>query len=189
MPASPQSHEELLDRAVATARGGEVSLSTALDTLPVAIYVTDPDGVITYFNQACVVLAGRTPTLGADRWCVTWKLYTEDGEYLPHDQCPMAVAIREKRSVRGSTAIAERPDGERINFQPWPTPVFGDDGELKAAVNMLIDVTDLKRVEFLRGQADRCRKLALSVGPRAGDTLKAIAADYDRLADNAARTN
>jgi hypothetical protein len=53
----------------------------------------------------------------------------------------MAVAIRTRRAVRGATAIAERPDGARINFMPFPTPVVGDRGEMLSAANMLIDVT------------------------------------------------
>jgi hypothetical protein len=54
----------------------------------------------------------------------------------------MAVAIRTKGMVRGETAVAERPDGIRIRFQPFPTPVVGDGGELIGAVNMLVDITD-----------------------------------------------
>jgi hypothetical protein len=54
----------------------------------------------------------------------------------------MAVAIRERRSIRGAEAIAERPDGTRINFVPYPTPLFDEDGNLAAAVNLLLDVTE-----------------------------------------------
>jgi hypothetical protein len=62
--------------------------------------------------------AGRTPAVGRDRWCVTWKPYTDEGEFLPHDECPMAVAIKTKFAVRGVTAVAERPDGTRVNSGP-----------------------------------------------------------------------
>jgi PAS domain-containing protein len=77
-----------------------------LETLPAAIYATDAQGVVTFFNKAAADLAGRTPRLGIDRWCVTWRLYTSDGAPLPHDQCPMAIALKEKRAVRGAEAIA-----------------------------------------------------------------------------------
>jgi PAS domain S-box-containing protein len=114
----------------------------ALDELPAAVYVTDRDGTITYFNRVCVQLAGRTPRIGTDKWCVTWKLYTTDGEPLPHDQCPMAVALREGQPVRDAEAIAERPDGTRFHFVPFPTPLFDRDGNLAGAVNLLLDVKD-----------------------------------------------
>src|SRR5712675_958546 len=44
-----------------------------LDVLPAAIYVTDADGRITYYNQAAADLAGREPRLGTDEWCVSWR--------------------------------------------------------------------------------------------------------------------
>ncbi len=51
------------------------SLRAALDELPAAIYVTDAEGVITYFNPACIDFTGRRPEVGQDRWCVTWRLW------------------------------------------------------------------------------------------------------------------
>jgi PAS domain S-box-containing protein len=87
------------------------------------------------------------PELGTDKWCVSWKLYHPDGTPMPHDQCPMAVALKEGRAVRGAEAIAERPDGSRIWFTPYPTPLFGPDGEVASGINMLVDITDRKRKE------------------------------------------
>ena len=46
-----------------------------IDALPAAIYTTDAKGRLTHFNPACVEFSGRTPELGSDHWCVTWKLY------------------------------------------------------------------------------------------------------------------
>jgi len=122
-------------------RGGRDRLP-ALDIFPAALYVTDADGLITYFNPGCIDFAGRHPTVGRDRWCVTWRLYTDDGDFMPHDRCPMAVAIQTRSAVRGTTAIAERPNGTRVNFMPFPTPVMDGDGRLLGAVNMLVNVGD-----------------------------------------------
>jgi hypothetical protein len=33
---------------------------------------------------------------------------------MPLDQCPMAIALKEKRPIRGAEAVAERPDGTRF---------------------------------------------------------------------------
>jgi PAS domain-containing protein len=41
----------------------------------------------------------------------------------------------------------DRPDGTRVPFEPYPTPIFDSDGDLTGAVNMLIDITDRKRAE------------------------------------------
>jgi PAS domain-containing protein len=90
MNISLAAAEGILARALDVLNTGDRSLLAALDELPAAIYVTDAHGVITYYNPACLAFAGRVPALGQDRWCVTWKLFTEDGTFLPHDQCPMA---------------------------------------------------------------------------------------------------
>jgi PAS domain S-box-containing protein len=125
----------------------ERRLQELLAAVPAAIYTTDAAGKITYFNQAAVDLAGRTPTLGSDEWCVTWKLYWPDGTFLPHDQCPMAIALKEGRPIRGAEAVAERPDGTRIPFIPFPTPLRDASGKVVGAINMLVDISERKQAE------------------------------------------
>src|SRR5262245_17737690 len=48
----------------------------------------------------------------------------------------------------GIDAIAERPDGTRVPFLPYPTPVHDASGKLVGAVNMLIEMTEWKRAEI-----------------------------------------
>ena len=96
----------------------------------------------------------------------------------------MAQAIREKRLVRDSVAIAERPDGSRIAFRPYPTPLFDSEGVLTGAVNMLIDITD-EQADALHEQAARCRRLAGALYSRESNTvLSTMAERYDRIAAN-----
>jgi PAS domain S-box-containing protein len=118
-----------------------------LEALPAAVYTTDSEGRITYYNKAAADMAGRTPELGSDQWCVTWRLFDADGSPLPHDQCPMAVTLRENRPVRNVEALAERPDGTRVPFLPYPTPLRDCNGALVGAVNMLVDISERKKAE------------------------------------------
>ena len=115
-----------------------------LGAMPVAIYLTDSAGKIIYYNEAAVELAGHRPTVGSDEWCVSWRLFWPDGTPMPHNACPMAVALRERRPIRGQEIIAERPDGSRILVLPFPTPLFDESGSLIGAVNMLLDISDRK---------------------------------------------
>jgi PAS domain-containing protein len=158
-------------------------LQAALEALPAPVYVTDAEGMVTYFNSACVDSAGRRPAVGKDRWCVSWKLYTADGQALPHDQCPMAVAIHTRRPVRGVFAIAERPNGERVTFTPFPTPIFNAGGALIGAINMLIDATDVRQIAELRSQAARCRRLCDVTDKATIEILRSMAEEYDAKAD------
>jgi PAS domain S-box-containing protein len=133
----------------------------AVEALPAAIYITDAEGRLTYYNEAAAKLWGCRPELGNTRFCGSWKLYWPDGTPLPHDECPMALALRQRRPIRGLEAVTERPDGTRIPFIPYPTPLFDESGRLTGAVNMLVDISERKRVEA--NLAERQAQLALFV--------------------------
>jgi PAS domain S-box-containing protein len=178
--------EQLLDQALLALSGGADWRST-LDELPAPIYTTDSEGAVTYWNRACVDFAGREPQLGRDRWCVTWQLYTTTGERLRHSDCPMAEAIRNQQPVRNSVAIAKRPDGSRVAFRAYPTPLFAQDGTMTGAVNMLIDVTD-EQSQALQDQAERCRRLAEATYDReTNKVLGEMASGFEKTADELAR--
>lgn len=115
--------------------------------LPAAFYTCDPEGRIKLYNDAAAVLWGRQPEVGKDLWCGSWKIYRTDGSELPLQECPMAIAIREGRSVLGQEIVIERPDGARRHVLPHPMPIFNACGELVEAVNMLVDITDQRQAE------------------------------------------
>lgn len=190
MDGNLESAEKLLESALWAIGGPGDEMMEALDALPAPIYLTDATGHITHYNKACLPFAGRTPEAGRDRWCVTWKLFSTDGTPMPHDECPMAVALNEGRELRGGEAIAERPDGTRVRFVPFPTPLYHDDGSLAGAVNLLIDVTDRRRADDLREQAARCRRLSSSaLDRRTLDALTSMASEYEDEAERLGRLN
>jgi two-component system CheB/CheR fusion protein len=113
-----------------------------LDALPVAVYTTDAEGRLTYFNQAAVDFAGVEPELGDTLWCGSHKLYTMTGVELAPDDCPMSVSLREGRAIHGAEAQCERPDGTLFPIMAYPTPIFDRHGRVTGAVNMLVDVSE-----------------------------------------------
>lgn len=172
--------ERLIEAAIQAARRGSAALADALDAIPVAAYATDAEGRVLAWNSAAVALAGRAPRVGEDRWCVAHRLYDARGAHLPHEACPMAVAIRERRKLRGVRATAERPDGSRVELAPHPTPWFDADDRLGGAINLLIARDDPRYHRFLRSEATRCRRLADAVGDtRTADILLGMARDYE----------
>src|SRR5215471_11984323 len=114
---------------------------------PIAAYATDAQGRLIYFNAAATKLAGRMPQLGTDQWCVTWKLYDADGRPLPTEKCPIALSLARGESVVGGEYIAERPDGSRFWFTPFPTILRDASGQVSGAINMLVDVTPKRAVQ------------------------------------------
>ncbi len=151
-------------------KSGDRFFRDLLDALPAAIYTTDAHGNVTFFNRAAALLAGREPVIGEDEWCVTWRLYHPDGTPLPHEQCPMALALRRNEPIRGIEAVAERPDGTRLAIMPHPTPLRDQAGNLIGAVNMLLDISDRKRSEA------RQKSLIDEVNHRVKNTLATVQA-------------
>ncbi|HET7679472.1 MAG TPA: PAS domain S-box protein [Xanthobacteraceae bacterium] len=139
--------EQMATRLGQSLLGGDDFFRAIVDALPAAIYTTDRDGRITYYNEAAAQLWGHRPELGRSEWCGSWKLFWPDGVAMLHSECPMAVAVKEQRAVRGAEAIAERPDGTRTPFIPFPTPIYDSQGQFIGAVNLLVDITDRKRAE------------------------------------------
>lgn len=166
-------------RSQATLRERERRFRQLLDALPAAVYTTDAAGRITYYNDAAAALWGHRPPLGTSEWCGSWKLFWPDGTPLPHDQCPMAVALKDDRAVRGMEAAAERPDGTRVPFIPYPTPIHDETGTLIGAVNMLVDITDRKRAEdqqalLVRELHHRVKNTLATVQAIMGSTARAV---------------
>lgn len=141
--------EDITERKLAEQRlrESEHRFRDLINSLPAAVYTTDVEGRITFYNQAAVELAGRKPKIGSDEWCVSWRLFHPDGTPMPHDQCPMALALHEGRAIRGVEAIAQRPDGTLVPFIPYPTPLRDSSGALVGAVNMLVDISERKQAE------------------------------------------
>jgi PAS domain S-box-containing protein len=134
-------------RNLALEADSEKRLHELLHALPAAVYTTDAAGRITFYNEAAAALWGCRPKLDSDQWCGSWRLFWPDGTALPHDQCPMAIALREGRSINGMEALAERPDGTRVPFMAFPSPLRGAFGEIVGGVNMLVDITERKHAE------------------------------------------
>lgn len=174
-------------RAEAAVRKSERRSRDLLEALPVAVYETDSEGRIVFYNRAAIELSGRTPELGTDRWCVSWRLHRPDGSPLPHDECPMSVALREDRGIRGAELIAERPDGVRIPCLAYPTPLHDESGALVGAVNTLVDIGARKQAEerqqlLLREMSHRINNLFALMGG-----LVTLSARFARTPEELAR--
>ena len=147
--------------AEAALRESEARYRQLIESLPAAVYTCDHQGRITLYNQAAVALWGREPEPGKDLWSGAWRIYRPDGASVPHDRCPMAVAVRERRPIRGVELVIERPDGARRNVLTHPDPIYDASGAVIGSINMLVDITERRQVEEERQKLGRDRLLLL----------------------------
>lgn len=138
-----------------------LALQRTLELLPAAAYTCDREGRITYFNRDAARIWGRKPALDdpAERWCGSARLLAVDGQPVPHEKSWMARAIADKREHLGEEAIVERPDHTQVPVLMYVTPILDEDGSLMAAVNILVNISQRKRIETLLERANATKDL------------------------------
>ena len=84
-----------------------------LSLMPAAVYSCDATGIITYYNERAAQLWGQAPQLGDTHklFCGSDQMILPNGMPLPHEQCLMAVALREGRSFRDAEVNIRQPNG------------------------------------------------------------------------------
>jgi PAS domain S-box-containing protein len=157
---------------------------TLFDLVPVAVYVCDADGIIQEYNRRAAELWGREPGGNGEgpRFCGSYKIYYPDGRYMPHEECPMARALRgEKLKAEDLDIIVERPDGERRHVIPAPRILTNVHGKITGAINSLFDITERRRAE---AAAMRLAAVVQSSHDAvAAKTLNGIITDWNQSAE------
>jgi len=139
-------------RAEEKARQAEADYGRLASLLPVGVYTCEvPDGRISYFNAKAAELWGRSPAPGDpdERCCGSVRLFrSDDMSEVPHERCPMAVALREGRSFRNEEVVMQRPDGSLITVMVNIDPIRDEDGRVTGAINVFHDISAEKEAEL-----------------------------------------
>jgi len=170
-----------LKNAETKMRESEFRYQQLIHALDTPIYTTDTQGRINMFNEAAANLWGRKPTIGVDLWCGSFKIIQPDGTDLPLDNCPMAVCLKEQRPVYGEEILVVRPDGSLRNVAPHPQPLYNNAGDMIGAVNMLVDITELKNKErALMDSETKYRTLAASLKRKVQEATEELRKSEDK---------
>ncbi|MDB6137456.1 MAG: multi-sensor hybrid histidine kinase, partial [Verrucomicrobiaceae bacterium] len=120
----------------------EAEQRTLWAALPVPCYSLNAEGRIDFFNDAAARLWGRVPELGQEMWGGAHAVVALDGSAVCREESPTAIALRERRSVRGAEFYVVRPDGSRRRIIAHPDPIFDSAGHCTGVVNVMFDVTE-----------------------------------------------
>jgi PAS domain S-box-containing protein len=111
--------------------------------LPAALYLCDETGRLLDYNDACVTLWGYAPEKGSGFWCGATQAFDGQGRPLSAEYNPVARVLRGE-SVPADEMTIIRPNGDVRIVLPYPQVIRGAAGEIKGALNMYFDITDLK---------------------------------------------
>ena len=148
-------------------REDEARFRDLINALPVAVYTTDAQGIITHFNHAGVTLFGRMPQIGVDRCGTSWKLFQPDGRPLPDDDYPMAMALKGQTPKPLPEVMAERADGTYVWVVFHPTALFDARGTLLGGIDMVFDLTERKAIDRVLQDKNSALELATLNADRA----------------------
>ena len=148
---------------------GDREKFSIFDELPLAVYLTEKDGCISYYNRAYAAFVRRRPLIGQDQRWLAWKCHSAEGKIDLNDQCQMAVCIQNEQAVRGVKSTADRADGTCMEFLSFPTPIVDENGVMLGAVDALVAVKTFEASQslvlqrnILAWQSDQIRKALAS---------------------------
>lgn len=119
---------------------GLLADQTAMDDIPVGIYVLEKDGLLISCNKAAIAAWGRTPSLNTnEKYCGAHILRYPSGSIMPHEHAPPSVVINNGATVRNADVICEQPNGNRLLALVNVFPIrdkYSEHGEVIGAVNI-----------------------------------------------------
>lgn len=112
-----------------------------IEDSPLAIYTSDQDGRLTYFNPAAVQLWGRVPVIGEEFWSGPWRIHFPDGRPMNLSDSPMAKALHQIARFENQEIVIERPDQTFKRLLVYAIPTFDDQGTFSGTQNTFVDIT------------------------------------------------
>ncbi len=137
-----------------------------LGQLAEGVIVTDPEGRITFVNDAAVRLHGVDRLdVGPEDYSATYHLFTEDGLPYPSNQLPLARAVTEGETILNARWRIRRPDGSEVLAVGNARPVFKPDGGRIGAVLTLRDETARVEAESRLAESESRFRTIANIAP------------------------
>ncbi|MDQ2050030.1 PAS domain S-box protein [Natronolimnohabitans sp. A-GB9] len=150
------------------------TLQQLLETSPSGIMVVDADGEITRINGRGREILDIHEERIDEYTPEDRPTYDEEGQPVPADEHPFAVALETGTVVEDRILKVERPDGESRWLSVSAAPVFDEDGTLDRVITTAEDITALEEskrtlaqqrdtLEHQRNTLERLHKIITSL--------------------------
>ena len=161
------------------ARRSRDDLEAIVEGVADAVTAQSADGRLVYANDAAVRLLGFTDAqelLSAPpaQLISRFEMSAEDGTEIPLEQLPGRRALAGERPPPLTVRYRHQTSAEDRWSRIQSTPVFDEEGRVRLAINVIEDITDIKRAEQgHRFLARASQELASSLDYQ--ETLRAVA--------------
>jgi PAS domain S-box-containing protein len=151
-------------RAQEELRGSRDQLAAILRGAAEGITAQDPSGKVIYANEAAARLTGFTSIQDVvqsspDELIARYELLDEEGSPFPAERLPGRRALKGEVGAEEVLRFRILATGEERWAIVKATPIFGEQGTVRMAVNILRDITESKRAqESLRRVTEAERK-------------------------------
>ncbi|MGE5659676.1 MAG: PAS domain S-box protein [Actinomycetota bacterium] len=122
-----------------------------LELIPVATYLCDRQGKISFYNQAAALFWGSVPHLGEtdEHFWATFKRWNWKGEPFSADtETALTQVLRTGQAIQETTFVVEKRDGSEVAVSLKAVPIV-QDGEVVGAIATLQDITQQRKAEQL----------------------------------------
>ena len=133
-------------QAAAALQHSERQLAVMLQTVVDGIVTVDLTGQITYCNQAARDILGIDQDLvGRFFQSREWRQIDEHGQDFPLAQLPLAIVLRDQRTVTGIEHQIMAPNGEHKWLSVNAAPLLDEARQLSGGIASFRDITAIKR--------------------------------------------